>query len=217
MGDHVVDVAAGGAAHEVHERLAGFLPGVPARGVVRHRGKAAGPALVAPVHRFAAEGADALAALVGGDHADHGQPGLPRRAQAVEAGARGRALDEQAATRLDVQGREQGAVDRALGETVGAGLLDGERRQLLVQLRPLYHEELGVAAVVALVALDAEIRRHRVETLVRRQQLALPRIDGHQVAHGEATFAHQLLAELGDQGDAAGAGDLHIGVPGIER
>ena len=38
-----------------------------------------------------------------------------------------------------------------------------------MQLRPLHREELGVAAVVALIALNTKISGHGVETLIGRE------------------------------------------------
>jgi hypothetical protein len=82
-----------------------------------------------------------------------------------------------------------------------------------VELGTLDDQELGVAAVVALVALDAEVRRHRVEALVGAHELALARVDGHELAPtDEPALPDQLLAQARDQPDAAGAGDLGVGV-----
>ena len=71
-----------------------------------------------------------------------------------------------------------------------------------MQLRTLHEEELRVAAVIELIALDMEVSRHRIQALVRRQQLTLPRVNGHHLPHGQPPLAHELFAELRDQGAA---------------
>ena len=128
--------------------------------------------------------------------------------EALQTGARRRALDEEAAARLHRQRGEQAARDRARVQAVGARFLEREIGQLGVQLRPLHEQELRVRSVGALVALDAEVRRHRVEPHVRRQQLALARVDRDQVTDGHAPLALHLAAERRDEADAARSGDV---------
>ena len=51
-----------------------------------------------------------------------------------------------------------------------------------MQLRALYRQELCVAAIVALITLNAEVGRHGVKTLVGREQLTLARVNGAHIA-----------------------------------
>jgi len=73
-----------------------------------------------------------------------------------------------------------------------------------------------VASVVTLVALNTEVRSHRVETLIGSHELALSRVDSDDVADRESTFADQILSELSNNTDTARACDLNVRVARVK-
>ena len=79
-------------------------------------------------------------------------------------------------------------MNRAQCQAVRARLLEAQAGQFGVQLRALYRQELCVATVIALITLNAEVRRHGIKALVWGQQFTLTRINGADIANREATF-----------------------------
>ena len=50
-----------------------------------------------------------------------------------------------------------------------------------------------MASVIALIALDAEIRRHWVEALIGSHELTLSGVDSDNVTNRQAAFTDQVL------------------------
>jgi hypothetical protein len=136
-------------------------------------------------------------------------------AQALEPGARRRALDEQPCGWAGYRASGTARDESCPGSAAGRGLLDGQTGELGCSCGPWTTRNWAWRAVIDLVALDVEIRRHRVEALVRREQFALAGVDRHQLAD-RSRPSRPAPRRRGDQRHAAGTGHLQVGVAGIE-
>ncbi len=200
------------------QRCAGGFPLDRLGLVFGHHGVEVGQRRILAVDR--AHGAlhlrDELRALLRGNEPRHLQSGAHRASQGIEPRPRRRALDEQRPSRRDLQGGEQAARDRAEVKHIAPRLLQREVRRHLVHLRRLHGEELRVAPRLGLVALNAEIRIHRIIADQRREQIIGPRIDRHQIADLDPPLRPRLAAERSHQRDPARSGDLHVFLMRVE-
>jgi len=216
---HVVGQAAAGlAAHLGKHGLALPLPAGNLGGALRHHREGLRPARITAVDRAGGTvRGDECGTLRARHQAHRGEPVARSALHGLEAGARGSALDEQRASRLDLQGGEQRTHHRAEVQHIRTGGLEREVGGQRVQLRALHEQELLVAAGVGLVALDREARVHRVPRGERRQQVALTGVHRDQIADLEPAFALHLAAQRGDQRHAARTSDLVVEVVVLER
>ena len=167
VGHRVINIAASGLFCSLDESLARLSPCRPLRGVIRHGSEDILPSGILAINGGTTGGVHPCRTVVTGHHAQARQATGCGTAQTVVTGARGCALHKQALAGFYVEGSEQRPLYGAHGQSVGASFLKGERAQLGVQLGALHGEKLSVGAVVALIALYAEVRSHGVKALVR--------------------------------------------------
>ncbi len=84
------------------------------------------------------------------------------------------------------------------------------------ELGRLSAHELRERSVRGLVALDLELREHRVGAGKRRQQVRDARHQHAQLADANAALARHLGADGGDQDDRATAGHVQVGIVQVE-
>ena len=92
----------------------------------------------------------------------------------------------------------------------------GEALGVRQQRGRLAAHELREGAVGRLVALDLEVRVHRIVARARRQEIGDAGIDHAQLADLEAPLARRLGAERGHQHDRAAARDVQVLVVEVE-